>query len=105
MCGMWQRCGGYGVEQFDEMRKSETERFVGCVVMAFVYGSTITSPFLHTTTDFEVARKWYNDCHDHCGSEKYLVRIRRTSLPEDCIVDLSTRQHQDVARTTSSTCD
>ena len=105
MCGMWQRCGGHGVEQFDEMRKSETERFVGCVVMAFVYGSTLTSPFLHTTMDFEVARKWYNDGHEHCGSQKYLVRIRRTSLPEDCIVDLSTQQHQDVARTTSSTCD
>ena len=105
MRGMWQRCGGRAVEQFYEMRKSETERFVGCVVMAFVYGSTLTSPFLHTTRDFEVARKWYNDGHDHCGDQEYLVRIRRTSLPEDCIVDLSTQQHQDVARTTSSTCD
>jgi hypothetical protein len=103
---MWQRCGGHAVEQFYEMRKSEkTERFVGCVVMAYVFGSTLSSPVLHAARDFEVARKWYNDGHDHCGDQKYLVRVRRASLPEDCIVDLSTQQHQDVARTTSSTCD
>ena len=101
MGGMWQRCGGRAFDEFYEMRKREPERFVGCVVMAFVVGSTLTSPFVHTTRDFEVARTSYHERRDH---GKYLVRIRRTSLPEDCIVDLSTKQRQDVARNTSSTC-
>ena len=57
--------------------------------------------FLHTTRNFEVARTSYHERRDH---GKYLDRIRRTSLPEDCIVDLSTKQRQDVARITSSTC-
>ena len=63
--------------------------------MAIGTGSRRTSPFLHTTRDFQVARKWYRMGRDQRGDGNYLVRIRRTALPENCVVDMSTKHRQD----------
>ena len=77
------------------MRKSSPERFVRCAVMAFVAGSTLSSPFLHTTRDFQVARTWRTRSKDFGQNRNYLVRIRRDMLPEGRIVDMSTHSRQD----------
>jgi len=77
------------------MRERSPEQFAQMVLMAIGVGSTLTSPFLHTTCDVQVARKWYRMGRDQRGDGNYLVRIRRTALPENCVVDMSTKHRQD----------
>jgi len=89
------RCISIGGEQFFGTRERSPGRFAHIVLMAIGVGSTLTSPFLHTTRDVQVARKWYRMGRDQRGDGNYLVRIRRTALPENCVVDMSTKHRQD----------
>jgi hypothetical protein len=77
------------------MRETDPVKFAKMVLMSIGHGSTITSPFLHTTRGVQVARKWYCMGRDQRGDGNYLVRIRRTALPENCFVDMSTKHRQD----------
>jgi len=85
-------CGG---GQFEWTRQESQEKFVHMVLMAFAHGSTLTSPFLHTTRDIQVARKWYKVGRNNRGDRNYLVRVRRSLSPIDCVVDMSTQESQD----------
>jgi hypothetical protein len=41
-------------------RERSPERFAYHVLMAIGHGSRSTSPFLHTSRDFQIAQKWKN---------------------------------------------
>ena len=84
------------------MREDSPERFARMVLVAIARGSTLTSPFIHTTRDLQVARKWKNLGRERRQDENYLVRIRRSMLQESCIVDMSTKHRQDSSSGSSS---
>ena len=77
-------------------RQRSPERFAYYVLKAIGHGSKITSPLLHTTRNIHIARRWRNLGRDRRLDENYLVRIRCNTLPEECIVDMSTLSRQDV---------
>ena len=77
------------------MRENSPERFAHVVLMAIGHGSSLTSPFLHASRDIQVARKWYKLGRERRRDENYLVRIRRSALPENAVVDMSTKHRQD----------
>ena len=63
-------------------REDSPGRYTFLVLMAIGHGSTLTSPLLHTTRDMQVARKWYELGRERRRGPNYLVRIRRSALPE-----------------------
>ena len=77
------------------MRERDPVKFAKIVLMAIGTGSKIASPFLHTTRDLQVARKWYNLGRERRQDNNYLVRIQRDRLDPDSIVDMSTKSRQD----------
>ena len=79
---------------FCEFREESPEQFARIILMALTEGSTLSSPFLHTTRDFQVARTWRTRSKDFGQNRNYLVRIRRSMLADSCIVDMSTKRAQ-----------
>ena len=77
------------------MRERDPVKFAKIVLMAIGTGSKIASPFLHTTRDIQVARKWYTLGRERRQDNNYLVRIHRDMLDPTCIVDMSTKSRQD----------
>ena len=80
---------------FCGLREELPEHFARVILSALARGSTMSSPFLHTTRDFQVARTWRTRSKDFGQNRNYLVRIRRRMLADSCIVDMSAKRAQD----------
>jgi len=76
-------------------KQNKEETFVGIILESIGEGSQFKSPFLHTSTRLSTAIKWLNLGRTRRSDRNYLVRIKRDTLPQECVIDMSAKIFQE----------
>ena len=77
------------------IKQNNEQTFVGILLESIGEGSHFKSPFLHTSTRLSTAIKWLNLGRTNRSDSNYLVRIKRDTLPPECVIDMSSQASQD----------